>query len=190
MCCVPAGGGTGTPVNPGFISWGNPLKWTTFQEVISAVLSSLQGLLITLALIMIVIGGIIYITSAGDEGRMTTAKNTVFAALIGLALGVAAPMFFREIGTLLDWRQANIPTGFGTTKTLIQVLSGVLNFLLSIVGVAALIVLVIGGFMYLTAAGDESRIDTGKGMVKYALIGITVALAALVLVRQVANFFN
>ena len=49
--------------------------------------------------------------------------------------------------------------------------------------------LVVGAFMYLTAAGDEDRIDTGKKIVKYSIIGIAIALAALVLVRQVASFF-
>jgi glucose uptake protein GlcU len=60
---------------------------------------------------------------------------------------------------------------------------------LSIVGVVALIMLVVGAFMYLTAAGEEDRIDTGKSIVKYSIIGIAIALAALVLVRQVASFF-
>ena len=39
--------------------------------------------------------------------------------------------------------------------------------------------------MYLTAYGDEKRIDTAKRVVTYAVIGIIVALASLVIVRQV-----
>jgi hypothetical protein len=46
---------------------------------------------------------------------------------------------------------------------------------------------VIGGGMYLTAYGDEKKIDSGKKIVTYAIIGIVVALSALVVVRQIAN---
>ncbi len=150
-------------------------------------LTFLQSFIVILALIFIVIGAFLYITSTGDTGRITTAKNCITAALIGLAIGIAAPAFLRQISDILGWTAAP-PTGVGTTLTLIQIATNVLNFLLSIVGVVALIMLVVGAFMYLTAAGDEDRIDTGKKIVKYSIIGITIALAALVMVRQVASF--
>jgi hypothetical protein len=47
--------------------------------------------------------------------------------------------------------------------------------------------LVVGGLMYITAAGDEGRVETGKKIVTYAVIGIAVALSALVIVTQVAK---
>lgn len=50
--------------------------------------------------------------------------------------------------------------------------------------------LVIGGIMYLMAAGNEDQIDRGKKIVKYSIIGILIALASLVLVKQVAGFFS
>lgn len=177
------------PTNGGFVTFKNPLKFDNIPDFVTAFLTFLQGFIIVLALIMIVIGGLMYITSAGDEGRMTMGKNTILGALIGLALGVAAPMFFREISSILGWNSVALPAGVGTSLTLLEVAAKILNFLLSVIGVGALIMLIVGAFMYLTATGDESRIDTGKGIVKYAIIGIAVALAALVLVRQVASFF-
>jgi hypothetical protein len=44
--------------------------------------------------------------------------------------------------------------------------------------------------MYLTAYGDEKRIDTAKSIVKYSLIGIVIVLAALILVRQLASIMG
>lgn len=171
------------------MNYQNPLVFNDIPSLLGSVLTFLQGFIVVLALIMIVIGGFVYITSAGDDGRMTTGKNIILGALIGLALGIAAPAFLREISSILGWSSVNLPAGVGTSLSLLQIATNVLNFLLSVVGIAALIMLVVGAFMYLTAAGDESRIDTGKSIVKYSIIGITVALAALVLVRQVAGFF-
>ncbi len=167
----------------------NPLIWNDLPTLLTAVLTSLQSFIVILAIIMIVIGGFMYIMSAGDDGRMTTGKHIVLGALVGLALGIAAPAFLRQIADILGWSAATLPPGVGTSLTLIEIATNVLNFLLSVVGIVALIMLVVGAFMYLTAAGDESRIDTGKSIVKYSIIGITVALVALVLVRQVAGFF-
>ena len=46
--------------------------------------------------------------------------------------------------------------------------------------------MIVGGVMYLTSAGDEDRIDTAKKIILYSIIGIAVSLAALVIVRQIA----
>ena len=165
----------------------NPLSFTTVNDLLGRVLTFLQTFIVILALIFIVIGAFLYISSGGDSGRVETAKKCITAALIGLALGIAAPAFLRQISDILGWTAAP-PTGVGTSLTLIQIATNILNFLLSVVGVVALIMLVVGAFMYLTAAGDEDRIDTGKKIVKYSIIGITIALAALVLVRQIAAF--
>lgn len=179
----------GKPPIPVLGVWDNPLKWNTINDATTGVLIQLQKLVVILALIFIIIGALLYITSAGDTGRIDVAKKCILGALIGLALGIAAPVFLREVGSILGWT-GTVGPDFGTTRTLTELITSVINFILAIVGIIALIMLLIGSFMYLTAAGDEGRIDTGKTIVKYAIIGITVAVAALVIVRQVANFFT
>jgi len=167
----------------------NPLELDTVQEVLDSVLGSLQAIIAILSIIFIVIGGILYMTAAGDEGRVRTAKGAITAAMVGLALGIGAPSFLKQIGEVLGW--GDIDSGpVGEAETLAGIATNVLNFLLSVVGVIGIIMLVIGGLMYLTAAGDEDRINTGKKIVNYSIIGIAVALAALVIVTQIAAFFS
>jgi hypothetical protein len=148
-----------------------------------SVLGYLQSLVVLLALVFIVIGGLLYITSGGNDGQIKTAKGAITAAVIGLAIGIAAPTFLREIATILGW--SGDQSAIAGASSLYTILLNTLNFLLGIVGVLAVIMLVIGGFMYLTAAGDEKRIDTGKDIIKYSIIGIVVVLSALVIVKQV-----
>ncbi len=203
LCCRATGTGVGGPTSGTgtgvggptggtiSVSISNPLSYTTVNGLLGRVLTFLQSFIVILSLIFIIIGAFMYITSGGESGRIETAKKCITAALIGLAIGIAAPAFLRQISEILGWTgpDAALPAGVGTSLTLIQIATNLLNFLLSIVGVVALIMLVVGAFMYLTAAGEEDRIDTGKSIVKYSIIGIAVALAALVLVRQVASFF-
>ncbi len=163
----------------------NPLGFNNVQGVLDTLLSSLQAIIVVLAMIAIVIGGILYITAGGDEGRLKTAKGAITAALVGLALGIAAPSFLKQIGDILGWGPIVAPVA----KTLSAIALDTVNFLLSLVGVIGIIMLVVGGLMYLTSAGDEKKIETAKAIVKYALIGIAIALASLLLTTQVANLF-
>jgi len=42
------------------------------------------------SVIMIIIGGLRYITSAGDSGNITNAKNTILYAIVGLVIVIVA----------------------------------------------------------------------------------------------------
>lgn len=42
------------------------------------------------AVIMIIYGGIIYVISAGDSGRVSKAKNTIMYAIVGLIVALLA----------------------------------------------------------------------------------------------------
>lgn len=65
-----------------------------------------------------------------------------------------------------------------------------LGFLLSVFGIVAIISLVVAGIIYLTAGGSEKRIETAKKMALYSIVGIAVALAAMVIVRQIVSLIN
>ena len=178
---------SGTSVS---ITLANPLKYSTVQQVLMALLYALQGVIVVLSLVFIVIGAVLYITSGGNQGRVTMAKTAITAALIGLAIGILAPTFLKEIATVLGWNStASLPSEVSSARSAADILLSVLNFLLGIVGVLSIIMLVVGGGMFLTAAGSQDRITTGKKIVTYALLGVIVALASLVIVRQLASFF-
>lgn len=184
---------TATPSTAGSTTtFPNPIGFSTVADLLNALLDNLMGIIAFIAVIFIVIGGIMYMSSAGDEKRVTKAKSIWTGAVIGLAIALAAPTFLKEIQFVLggggttggaeNW-VANAPTIQG-------IATRVLDLLFSIFGFIAIIALVIGGGMYLTAYGDEKKIDDGKKMIKYAIIGIVVALSAMLIVRQVNNLLK
>ncbi len=174
----------------GAFTFFNPLKFGTVEGVLTAVLGQLRNIIVILAIIFIIIGALMYITSAGNESRMTLAKSAILAAMIGLALAIAAPSFLKELAAILGWQNViDASNSVQGAQSFTEIAGKVLNFLLSVVGVIAIITLIFGGFTYLTAAGDEGRAETGKKIVTYAVIAIAVALSALVLVTQVTKFF-
>lgn len=182
------GSGSGSSNSTASIKIENPLKFNTVEEFIGVVLTRARQIIVVLSLVFILIGAVMYVASAGNPDMTGKAKGAITAALIGLAIGIAAPSFLKEIGGIVGWNGADNSEVSGALS-LSQIATNVLNFLLGIFGVLSMIMLVIGGLTYVTAAGSEERIDKGKKIFTYALIGIVVAMSALVIVKQIAKFF-
>ena len=77
----------------------------------------------------------------------------------------------------------------GATGNLQSNIKRITNILLYILGAIAVIVIVIGGFMYATSAGDAQKAKTAKDMILYAAIGIVVAMLAFAIVQFVTTQF-
>lgn len=60
------------------------------SEVIVNIITGVVGILGVVAAIFIVVGGVNYMTSAGDAGKLKKAKDTILYAVIGLIISVLA----------------------------------------------------------------------------------------------------
>ena len=60
------------------------------QDVVRNVLSAIFGFIGIIAAVMIIIGGVKYSTSAGDPGKVQSAKNTIMFSIIGLIVALSA----------------------------------------------------------------------------------------------------
>lgn len=168
------------------VSLSNPLSFDTIEGVLGSIMSYLRGVAGTIAVIFIIIGGVMYMISGGSKEMMERGKKTLLYALGGLAIVIAAPTFYNEIKSVLGGTGTSAAGG----TTLKQIATNVLNLLLSIVGFLAIISLVIGGITMFGATGDQKKFETGKNIVKYSLIGITIAIGSLVLARQISNLIS
>ncbi|HHH12466.1 MAG TPA: hypothetical protein ENJ77_01165 [Candidatus Moranbacteria bacterium] len=167
----------------------NPLRFDTVEGFLSSVLVAVRNIIGTVALVAVVIGAVMYVLSAGNEERITAAKKTITAAMIGLAIVIVAPSFLFEIYNALTLPGADMPDEVRRAIPLTTIALNVLQFLLGVIGTLATIMLVVGGAMYIGAAGDERQVDSAKSIVKYSIVGIAVALLSLIIVRTLAQVF-
>lgn len=68
---------------------------------------------------------------------------------------------------------------------LTALLTNVMSFLISIFGAIAVLMVIVGGVMYITAAGDSQRAKLAKKTILGAVIGVIVALMAWVIVNTI-----
>ncbi|MBI4994091.1 PKD domain-containing protein [Candidatus Peregrinibacteria bacterium] len=86
------------------------------------------------------------------------------------------------------------PTGEGLSKTLIRVgsarefIKNTVNLALSFLGIIAMAIIIYGGFLYITAAGNEEQSGKGKKAITYAGIGIIIIIASFAIVNTLISF--
>jgi len=68
-----------------------------------------------------------------------------------------------------------------------RIIKNVINIFSLIIGAVAVIMIIYGGFKYVTSGGNDSNVSGAKNTIMYALIGLVIVAFAQVIVRYVLN---
>lgn len=134
---------------------------------------------------------------------LTSLRKTlmVFGAtlLLALAPAVALPAVAgaeSEIGECLS-QGVDLRTGSGTdcqpgqdaggTERIQGIVTTIVNIFSVIVGIVAVIMIIWGGFKYITSGGDSGNITSAKNTIIYAIIGLVIVALAQFLVQFVLD---
>ncbi len=82
--------------------------------------------------------------------------------------------------------------GNGTTNTdLMQMIYSIINWAVGIAALICVIILIASGYKYITAAGDENKVESATKTLTFAIIGLVVCFIAVILVQFVIkNIIN
>jgi hypothetical protein len=90
--------------------------------------------------------------------------------------------------------QLRVPTAPGgvatNARSLPELIQWVINLLLALSGLIALLFLIIGGFWYITSAGNAETAEKGKTTVINAIIGLVIIALSWVIVTVVIDFLT
>lgn len=70
-------------------------------------------------------------------------------------------------------------------KGLAAIVKDVINVLLFIIGAVSVVMIIYGGFRYVTSAGNSDSVTKAKNTILYAVVGLVVALLAFAIVNFV-----
>ncbi|MEA3272866.1 MAG: pilin [Patescibacteria group bacterium] len=73
----------------------------------------------------------------------------------------------------------------GTVSGLPEFIERIYTYMIAIAGGLATVMLMLGGFIYLTAAGDKSKIDKALNMIGNAVIGLFLVIGAYVILNTI-----
>ena len=79
----------------------------------------------------------------------------------------------------------NLDDHISKERDLKRMIIGWTNFALSIAALLAVVVIIWAGILYITALGDDGRMDSAKKIIIWAIVGILVIFIAFALVNTV-----
>jgi hypothetical protein len=91
--------------------------------------------------------------------------------LAALGWAVASPAFAVGVNTRISI------TGYGTNDPQ-TIITNLINWVLGILALIAVILILTGGFKWMTAAGNEEKVEGAKKLIISAIIGMVIVLAA------------
>jgi hypothetical protein len=98
-----------------------------------------------------------------------------------LALGVEFPNPAGDF--LIDLTRP----GIGRSNTFASLLAYLIQLVLGLVGLLAMAFIILGGFQYITARGDEERSSAGKKTLTNAIIGLVIVILSYTMIAVVIN---
>ncbi len=116
-------------------------------------------------------------------------------SLLGLTMFVSVPKVLAQSATSQQLQcganaAANGDCDSGTPpanpeKSINSLISKILNIFSVVVGIAAVFMIILGGFRYITSSGDSGKTKTAKDTILFALVGLVVVALAQVIVKFV-----
>jgi type IV secretory pathway VirB2 component (pilin) len=157
-------------------------KNTAFYIIAMQVQYFLLAIVGILFVIMFIFGGILYITSSGNEQRAAKGKAYLTYAIGGLILVILAEVIVQTI--------VGLSNTFAGGSTLYDSLNSIKTYLLGGVGFLAVLFIIIGGLQLVTARGNSEQMTKAKKTLTYSIIGLIVVLLAEVIFVLINSFFN
>lgn len=112
----------------------------------------------------------------------------IFAGMLGLAVTVSSFVADPTMATSLINSSDNIDAvssatgGEGSLKDLVQT---ILNYALGFLGFVTVIMVIYGGVLYVTSAGNDDNVGKAKKILLYSAIGIVMILASYAFVNTI-----
>lgn len=111
---------------------------------------------------------------------MNIRKVFVFSLLLLPSMASAQPNYN-------DWGSQKVENVNLGTQDLGNTIAGIINVVLSFLGIIVTVGIIAGGFMYMTSGGNSERVDKGKDVVGASLIGLGIVVSAYAISRFVLS---
>ena len=112
--------------------------------------------------------------------------SAALVAGVGLAGAAAPTMVAAAPVDVLEKCNSESKVCQGTGKSsLFTLVENIINLLLTIIGIIAVIMIIIGGIRYTTSAGDPGQAKSARDTIIYAIVGLVIAIMSYALVNWV-----
>ncbi|MBI5530691.1 MAG: hypothetical protein HY918_04295 [Candidatus Doudnabacteria bacterium] len=80
--------------------------------------------------------------------------------------------------------------GLNSSQSLPELIANVIRLMLLFAGAIAVVFVIIGGYQYLTSAGNEETAEKGRKTLTNAIIGVVIIILAYVIINVIVNLVS
>lgn len=157
---------------------------SNFSQYVTVFWAWASHIIFTLSVLTIITGGVVYVASAGAEEKVDAAKEIIKGAIISIVLVVISGS---AINMLIDKPAAG--ANDRDLDSSFTVLNNTSSMVIGLAGGFTVLMVIINGIRYITAAGDEDKIASARKGLTYSIIGLAVCLTAFLIVRNLVSIF-
>jgi|SRR3989344_2473262 len=117
-----------------------------------------------------------------NKFKLSKSQVVQIGATVVTSLVALAPVAFAQF-QLPYSGNTNLPNDSSLSGLIMRII----NIALGVAGLVAVLFLIIGGFRYITAAGNEETAEQAKKIIINAIIGVVVIILSFVIVRVISN---
>lgn len=78
--------------------------------------------------------------------------------------------------------------GVATIQGFECLITNVLSVIITVIGLAAFVMLIVSAFRYMLSGGNSKGIETSRNAITFAIVGIVIALSAFAILNLIAGF--
>jgi len=159
-----------------------------FDIQVEVVITFIKYIIGSFAVLMVVVNGVRLVAGGGEEENTKKAKSGIIYSLAGLMMMYLSDIVVNKVFYKLDKSIYSGLEGAAPATDLqrgIGELIGITNFVVSFVGPLLLLVILIGGVLYITAGGEEEKMNKAKRVILAGAIGLVVVYGAFALISTV-----
>jgi len=117
---------------------------------------------------------------------------TIFILLVSL---FSFSFAFAQTGKMIDnlkdvGKKGGYKTSGVTEVTFAETIGNVIQTMLGLLGIIFALLIIYGGFMWMIAGGDESKISKSKDIIKNAAIGLGIIVFSLIISQFIMSLFE
>lgn len=190
---------------------GFKLGGETIGGIISTLLPSIFALAGMIALLILIWGGIKYMTARGDPKVVDSARSTITGAVIGLLIVLLSAALFFIFGSALKFdifsgifspptvhaqvdigRTVDLGGGntIGFFSNIGQLFTNILYVFLAAAALVFLAMMIWGGLRYINAGGDPKNAESARSTLTNAGIGLLIVVLSLAIIEIITSLFG
>jgi TRAP-type C4-dicarboxylate transport system permease small subunit len=163
------------------------LQVNDFRSFLTRILNDIGGLIGLLAIAVVVWAGFRLVTANGEKAAIDSGKRALTYAIYGF---VASVMAFTAVAAIVNFLGVKTLESPGSDvipplaqfSNLKEFLSYLVGRVLVIIGLVSLLMIIVNGYKYMTASGNQSQVDSAKLGLTWAVGGLMLSLLAFTLI--------